>query len=149
MSDPTKTHGKNGIPELPAITAETERAYLDGLFAAAVGNDPIAYSCDDSGHAEDPYTQGYLPEAAFDSSDYHEELYKQGYARAEANIQAGRDPVGHPPNFPGLCARDVRKVCNCNISTRALCVLPAYPPRPANVTWTSIGQALLRKLRGR
>lgn len=58
------------------------------------------------------------------------QAWLMGYDRAENHRKAGLDPFGKPPRIPGLCARDVRKVCNCADSTRAMCPLPKYPPQP-------------------
>lgn len=51
-----------------------------------------------------------------------------GHDEATGNIEKGRDPTGKPPNIPSLCARDVRLVYNCNMSTRAACTHDRYPP---------------------
>lgn len=51
-----------------------------------------------------------------------------GWLEGETNRLIGRDPAGHPPNLPQLCARDVRKVCNCCGSCRRACPLDTYPP---------------------
>lgn len=77
-----------------------------GRYAAAAGQDRGA-----------PRDAEWLDAAA----------WLQGYDRAEEHRKAGRDPAGHPPSIPQLCARDVRAVCNCCGGCRRDCLLPLYP----------------------
>jgi hypothetical protein len=53
-----------------------------------------------------------------------------GYDAATANRLKGLDPFGKPPGIPKLCAKDVRKVCNCADSSRRECLLEQYPAPP-------------------
>jgi hypothetical protein len=56
-----------------------------------------------------------------------------GWDEAFANAQKGRDVQGLPQQIPHLCARDCRKVCVCNDTTKRACAVPSYPPAPPSI----------------
>lgn len=71
---------------------------------------------------------GYPREPPQEENSEEANAWLQAYDRALNCQRAGRDLLGHPPNIPRLCARDVRAVCNCCDRCREQCTAPKYPP---------------------
>jgi len=90
----------------------------------------------------DEFFAGAYAEASGAPRDENQSpAWLMGFDRAESHRKAGLDPLGKPPRIPGLCARDIRKVCNCADSTRALCPLLKYPPRPPGLRERFVAQS--------
>lgn len=62
--------------------------------------------------------QGAPREAPVDGSPTE---WFAGYDAAEEHRKNTRDPAGHPPHLPHLCARDVSKVCSCCDTCKRIC----------------------------
>lgn len=72
------------------------------------------------------------------------------YDAAEVYRKRGLDPSGHPPRIPGLCIRDVSKVCNCCESCRTHCWAETFDGTAARVREVlTSAKSLLRKMIGR